>query len=211
MQAWGDLSLPWRTAFEEAWTSWRRGSLAVGAVVTDGEEIVAKGHNQMFHAGPGPISSTYMAHAEMNALAQLPARPGPEYSIYSTFEPCSMCMGAILVYRVDRVSFASVDPVWAGMHEWFDSAPWAARRETRLAHLGGEFGALGYVLHVSRLANVAPPHVIAAHQTSAGPSFQCATSGAVLATLHHLHTVNASTSVVDVLELLWDDLVGLQC
>jgi tRNA(Arg) A34 adenosine deaminase TadA len=137
----------------------------VGAVVTDGEEIVAKGHNQMFHAGPGPISSTYMAHAEMNALAQLPARPGPEYSIYSTFEPCSMCMGAIPVYRVDRVSFASVDPVWAGMHEWFDSAPWAARRETRLAHLGGEFGALGYVLHVSRLANVAPPHVIAAHQT----------------------------------------------
>ena len=40
-----------------------KGPLAVGAVVTDGEEIVARGHNQMFHAGPGPISATYMAHA----------------------------------------------------------------------------------------------------------------------------------------------------
>jgi hypothetical protein len=33
----------------------------VGAVVTDGEVIVAKGHNQIFHSGPGPISGTYMA------------------------------------------------------------------------------------------------------------------------------------------------------
>ncbi len=69
---------------------------------------MARGHNQMFHSGPGPISATYMAHAEMNALAQLPARRGPEYSIYSTFEPCYMCASALLFYRVDRVCFCLI-------------------------------------------------------------------------------------------------------
>ena len=209
-QAWHDLPLPWRAAFEEAWTSWRQGSLAVGAVVTDGEEIVARGHNQKFHAGPGPISATYMAHAEMNALAQLPARRGGDYSIYSTFEPCYMCMSALLFYRVDRVCFASSDPVWAGMHEWLGTAPWATRRETRHEHLGGELGALGYVLHVSRLVAMAPPHVIGAHQSVAGPLFDRATDGAAVQALTELSAAGAVTTVADVLELLWDELVGLQ-
>jgi tRNA(adenine34) deaminase len=206
LHAWRDLSLPWRAAFEEAWTSWCQGSLAVGAVVTDGEEIVARGHNQIFHAGPGPISATYMAHAEMNALAQLPARRGPDYSIYSTFEPCYMCMSTLLMYRVHRVCFASFDPVWAGMHEWLSTAPWAIRRETRHEHLGGELGALGYVLHVSKLVTVAPPHVIEAHQRAAGPLFDRATDGAAVQALTEL---SAAGSVADALELLWDDLVDL--
>jgi len=210
MQAWSDLSLPWSTAFEEAWTSWRQGSLAVGAVVTDGEVIVAKGHNQIFHSGPGPLSGTYMAHAEMNALAQLPARRGPDYSIYSTFEPCYMCMSALLFYRVDRIYFASVDPVWAGMHDWLRGAPWASRREAIHEHIGGELGALGYVLHVSRLATVAPPHVIDAHREAAGPWFDWATSATALQALTELSVAGSSATAADVLELLWADLVSMQ-
>jgi tRNA(Arg) A34 adenosine deaminase TadA len=209
-QAWRDLSLPWRSAFEEAWTSWRQGSLAVGAVVTDGEEIVARGHNQMFHSGPGPLSTTYMAHAEMNALAQLPARRGLDYSIYSTFEPCYMCASALLFYQVDRVCFASPDPVWAGMHEWLGTAPWATRRETHHEHLGGALGALGYVLHVSRLVTVAPQHVMEAHERVGGPLFHRATEGATTRALTELGAEGASTTAGDALDLLWDDLVGLQ-
>ena len=209
-QAWQDLPLPWRCAFDEAWTSWRQGSLAVGAVVTDGEEIVARGHNQMFHSGPGPLSTTYMAHAEMNALAQLPARRGPDYSIYSTFEPCYMCASALLFYQVDRVCFASPDPVWAGMHEWLGTAPWATRRETHHEHLGGALGALGYVLHVSRLVTVAPRHVMEAHERVGGPLFHRATEGATTRALTELGAEGASTTAADALDLLWDDLVGLQ-
>jgi tRNA(Arg) A34 adenosine deaminase TadA len=182
----------------------------VGAVVTDGHEIVARGHNQMLHAGPGPLSSTYMAHAEMNALAQLPARRGPEYSIYSTFEPCYMCMSAILFYRVDRVLFASSDPVWTGMHEWLGTAPWATRRETRHEELGGELGALGYVLHVSRLVTVAPQHVIEAHQRTGGPLFDRTADGWALRALTQLGAAGTSTTAADALALLWDDLVGLR-
>jgi tRNA(adenine34) deaminase len=48
-EAWTALSEPWRAAFEEAWTSWRQGSLGVGAVATDGSDlIVTRGHNQGF-------------------------------------------------------------------------------------------------------------------------------------------------------------------
>ena len=208
MQAWRDLPLPWRAAFDEAWLSWRQGSLAVGAVVTDGEEIVARGHNQMFHSGPGPISATYMAHAEMNALALLPARRGPEYSIYTTFEPCYMCMSALLFYRVERVLFASFDPVWEGMHEWLRTAPWAGPKETRLEHLGGKLGALGYVLHVSRLVTIAPPHVIEPHQKRAGALFERATDIETVRALTDLSAAGEYATAADVLEVLWDDLLG---
>jgi hypothetical protein len=168
---------------------------------------VARGHNQMFHSGPGPLSATYMAHAEMNALAQLPAQRGPDYSIYSTFEPCYMCTSTIFIYRVDRVFFATPDPVWTGMHEWLATAPWASRRETRHELLGGEVGALGYVLHVSRLVTVAPPHVIEAHQGAGGRLFDHVADGSALRALSELSAAGASTTAADALELLWDDLV----
>jgi hypothetical protein len=164
----------------------------------------------MFHSGPGPLSSTYMAHAEMNALAQLPARRGHEYSIYSTFEPCYMCASALLFYQVDRVCFASPDPVWAGMHEWLRTAPWVTRRETHHEYLGGELGAMGYVLHVSRLVSVAPRHVMEAHEQLGSPLFRCATDGATMRALTELGAKGLSTTAADALELLWDELVGLQ-
>jgi tRNA(Arg) A34 adenosine deaminase TadA len=210
-QAWIDLSPPWRAAFDEAWMSWRQGSLGVGAAVVDGNgEIVARGHNQFFHSGPGPISSTYMAHAEMNALAQLPVARGHGFSIYSSFEPCSMWSSALLFYRIERIAFASIDPVWLGMHEWFLSAPWASRHQFTRECLGGEFGAFGYVLHVSRLAGVAPSHVLEAHQQVTRQLFDFATNPEVVALLTNLATTDEPATTDIVLANLWTDLVRLR-
>jgi tRNA(adenine34) deaminase len=207
-RAWNALSEPWRIAFEEAWTSWRQGSLGVGAVMTEGDEtIVSRGHNQFFHSGPGPISETYMAHAEMNALAQLPVGRGPEYRIYSTFEPCYMCTSALLLYRVNWVNFAAPDPVWEGMHNWLNAAPFASLSQTRRECLGGELGAFGHLLHISRLAPHAPSHVIEAHQRSAGQLFQLATAVRTLDRLSELEDGDALSSARDALAVTWDDLV----
>ena len=209
--AWTALSEPWRVAFEEAWTSWRQGSLGVGAVVTEGEDfIVARGHNQLRHSGPGPISETYMAHAEMNALAQLPARRGPEYRIYSTFEPCYMCTSALLLYRVKQVNFAAPDPVWEGMNDWLNAAPFASLSQTRRECLGGELGAFGHLLHISRLAPHAPPHVVEAHQRSAGQLFQFATAVGTLDRLSELQDGDSVSSARDALAVAWDDLMRLR-
>jgi tRNA(Arg) A34 adenosine deaminase TadA len=205
-EAWTALSEPWRVAFEEAWTSWRQGSLGVGAVVTDGNDlIVTRGHNQIFSSGPGPISETYMAHAEMNALAQLPVRRGPKYHIYSTFEPCFMCTCALMHYRVRQVHFATSDPVWAGMHDWLDTVPFASISAVSGECLGGELGAFGYLLHLSRLAPHAPPRVLDAHQRSVGSLFGFATAARTLDRLTELGEDSIS-SVHDALMSTWDDL-----
>jgi tRNA(adenine34) deaminase len=209
-QAWADLSPPWRAAFDEAWLSWRQGSLAVGAVVVDGDgEIVARGHNQLFHAGPGPISSTPMAHAEMNALARLPVGRGRALSVYSSFEPCAMCTGALLFYGIEHIAFACADPVWAGMDEWLLSAPWSARHRCGRACLGGALGAFGCVLHVSRLAGIAPRHVLEAYERTARPLFDFATEPRLAARLADLAAGGEPAATEDVVTDLWTDLVRL--
>ncbi len=65
----------WRESFELAWEAFRVGTIPVGAVVADASgEIVARGRNRIFEeeAPPGQLAGTYLAHAELNALAGLP-------------------------------------------------------------------------------------------------------------------------------------------
>ena len=72
--AWARLSEPWHIAFDEAWESFRSGSAGVGAVVTNEDEVVvATGRSRVFDEpdGTAPLAGTWMAHAEMNALALL--------------------------------------------------------------------------------------------------------------------------------------------
>ena len=191
--------------------SWRQGSLGVGAAITDGNgHIVSRGHNQFFHSGPGPISSTHMAHAEMNALAQLPLSRGDRYRIYSSFEPCYMCTSALIFYRIEQIAFASVDPLWLGMHEWVLSAPWASRSQFTRECLGGELGAFGYVLHMSRLAEIAPAYVIEAHRQVTRGLFAFATSAAVCGLLAELAATGDAATTDIVLANLWTDLVRLE-
>ncbi len=55
--AWASLSEPWQIAFEEAWQSFRSGSAGVGAVVTDGDNIVvATGRSRVFDEPDGTAS-----------------------------------------------------------------------------------------------------------------------------------------------------------
>jgi tRNA(Arg) A34 adenosine deaminase TadA len=209
-ETWRDLSEPWRIAFDEAWSSWCQGSLAVGAVVTDDDGVVvARGHNQFFHQGPGPITATYMAHAEMNALAQVPVGRRPRYALYSTFEPCFMCSSTMQLYRIEQISYAASDPLWHGMDEWLLTAPWEMVHEppTR-TRLEGEMSVLGYTLHVSRLASIAPPHVIAAHENAARPAFEFATRADTIRRLGAVAELGP-VSAEPVVRELWNDLTEL--
>ena len=91
---WASLDERWKAAFDEAWTSFGSGSAGVGAVITDGRgSIVATGRSRVFDEPDGrtPLAGTYMAHAEMNALACLPVESYQGFTLYSTFEPCVMC------------------------------------------------------------------------------------------------------------------------
>ncbi len=84
------------------------GEVPVGAVLVRGGKVISTGFNK-------PITnSDPSAHAEMMAIraaAQDEANYRlPGTTLYVTLEPCTMCAGAMLHARVDRVVFGASDP-----------------------------------------------------------------------------------------------------
>ncbi|MBV9080872.1 MAG: nucleoside deaminase [Elusimicrobia bacterium] len=86
----------------------KKGEVPVGAVVIQGDRVVAKAHN---------LTRTIMdptAHAEMVAIREAAAALKNERLIgcdlYVTLEPCAMCAGAIVQARVGRVIYGAEDP-----------------------------------------------------------------------------------------------------
>lgn len=84
------------------------GEVPVGAVLVRDGEILGEGYNQ-------PISaSDPTAHAEIMALRDAARRADnyrlPGSVLYVTLEPCTMCVGAIVHARVQRLVFATREP-----------------------------------------------------------------------------------------------------
>ncbi|KQN74428.1 nucleoside deaminase [Devosia sp. Leaf64] len=83
------------------------GEAPVGAVVMEGERILATARNRM-QALRDPT-----AHAEMMAIREALEVRGTGRldgcDLYVTLEPCAMCAGAIAHARVRRVYFAAED------------------------------------------------------------------------------------------------------
>jgi tRNA(Arg) A34 adenosine deaminase TadA len=119
MGVWDALERPWQEAFELAWESWCAGSLGIGAVVVDPDgDTLARGRNRVFEdtAPPGQLAGNRIAHAELNALAQLDHGSLEHHRLYTTLEPCLGCTGAIRLSRVGSVSYAAGDPLWSGVN-----------------------------------------------------------------------------------------------
>jgi tRNA(Arg) A34 adenosine deaminase TadA len=213
-RAWASLDKCWQIAFEEAWKSFASGSAGVGAVITDAQgSIVATGRSRVFDQPDGrtPLAGTFMAHAEMNALACLPVESYQGYTLYSTFEPCVMCAATIRIYRIPRVCYAADDPVWGGMHELFATYEPIARALPARERLGGPYGAFAHVLHLSWLADRAPQAVIDAHDSVAGRHLELARSLTERGALRRLAdedatVVTAATSVWSSLQHLYEDV-----
>ncbi len=88
-------------ALEEARSAGVRGDLPVGAVVVAGDRVLACAGNEACTSGDPT------AHAEVVALRRLGTTARTledgELSLYTTFEPCPMCLGAALVLGVNRI------------------------------------------------------------------------------------------------------------
>ena len=80
----------------------------VGAVVVFGEKIVGRGWNQV------ETKKDASRHAELIALKQATKKLGrwrlTGCTLYVTLEPCSMCAGAMVLARIDRLVYAASDP-----------------------------------------------------------------------------------------------------
>jgi cytosine deaminase len=87
-------------AVAEARKGLAEGGIPIGSVLVHGGKIIGRGHNRRIQRGSATL------HGEMDALesaGRLPARVYREATIYTTLSPCSMCTGAILLYRIPRV------------------------------------------------------------------------------------------------------------
>jgi len=154
VEAWEFLDPPWQVAFELAWDAFLADTIPVGAVVVDeNETVVVTGRNRVFEADAPTrqLAGTRLAHAEINALAQLPAgRHWDGYTLYTTLEPCVACVGAASVSSIGRIRFAGAD-VYSGSSSLAGIALPISRRlnVTIEGPLEGPFEELGAALHLA--------------------------------------------------------------
>jgi len=80
----------------------------VGALVVRENEVLGEGWNQVICAHDPS------AHAEIVALRAAAKRVGnyrlPGATLYVTLEPCTMCAGAMVHARIERLVFAATEP-----------------------------------------------------------------------------------------------------
>ncbi|MEW2566065.1 tRNA adenosine(34) deaminase TadA [Streptomyces sp. NPDC047070] len=118
-----------RLALEQAELAGHGKDVPVGAVVLapDGTTVLATGHNEREAAGDPT------AHAEVLALRRAAARTGEwrltGCTLVVTLEPCTMCAGALVQSRVDRVVYGARDEK-AGAA----GSLWDVVRDRRLNH-----------------------------------------------------------------------------
>jgi cytosine deaminase len=87
-------------AIEEAKLGLAEGGIPIGSVLVCDGKIIGRGHNQRVQRGSA------IHHAEMNCLenaSRLRAAIYRRCTLYSTLSPCSMCSGAVVLYRIPRV------------------------------------------------------------------------------------------------------------
>ncbi len=97
-----------RLALEEARRAYVLGEVPVGALVVLGGRILARAHNLR------ETSRDASAHAEFLALREAARELGDwrlsEATVYVTLEPCPMCAGAMVQFRVGRLVYGARDP-----------------------------------------------------------------------------------------------------
>ena len=87
-------------AVKEARKGLAEGGIPIGAVLVKGGKVIGRGHNRRVQ------KKSAILHAEMDCLENAGRLKAADYKkcvIYSTLSPCSMCTGAILLYKIPVV------------------------------------------------------------------------------------------------------------
>ena len=117
-----------RLALDQARQVRDAGDVPVGAVLLDpaGAVVAAAGNEREASADP-------TAHAELLVLRRAGAATGrwrlPGHTLVVTLEPCTMCAGALVLARVERLVFGAYDPKAGAVASLFDVV-----RDPRLNH-----------------------------------------------------------------------------
>lgn len=117
-----------RQALDEARAAAGHADVPIGAVVLDAEGRVIAGAGNERELLGDPT-----AHAEVLALRRASERLGgwrlEGCTLVVTLEPCTMCAGALVLARVERLVFGAFDPKAGAV-----SSLWDVVRDPRLNH-----------------------------------------------------------------------------
>jgi tRNA(adenine34) deaminase len=129
---WAALAPALQAAVEEAWSAYCGGSLPIGAVIADTHgRVLVRGRNCIYEpqpdggSAPMPVLHGHpLAHAEINALVALDyAGAGADVRscvLYTTQEPCPLCVGALVMSGVRELRYAARD-TYGGAASWLAS------------------------------------------------------------------------------------------
>jgi tRNA(adenine34) deaminase len=119
---------PMRAALEEARAATGTGDVPIGAVVLDADgAVIGRGRNEREAVGDPT------AHAEVLALREAATARGAwrldGCTLVVTLEPCTMCAGAVVLSRLDRLVFGAYDDKAGAV-----GSLWDVVRDRRLNH-----------------------------------------------------------------------------
>lgn len=113
-----------KEALKEADEAGKRGDIPIGAVIVHHNKIISRGSNMI------NTMNSDVAHAESSAIlkcAPYLKNYGRECIIYTTVEPCIMCLTTIVMANIRNVVFALEDK-YMNMKPFIDSNPYIKNR-----------------------------------------------------------------------------------
>ena len=123
-----------RLALEQARQASALGEVPIGAVLVRDNQVLTQAHN-FRESWQDPT-----AHAEMVAIREGATQSGSwrmtDTTLYVTLEPCTMCIGAIILARISRLVFGAPDPK-AGACGSILNVPLERRLNHRVEVIGG--------------------------------------------------------------------------
>jgi len=107
-------------ALKQAHKAYVKNEVPVGAVVLDKYgHVVARAYNQIEN------KESQLAHAELQVIYKLTKKMKrwrlSNCTLYVTLQPCMMCMGAIILSRIQRVVYTAKSPLFGcdlDKYEW---------------------------------------------------------------------------------------------
>ncbi len=155
----------WDQCIDLALEAYNAGSMGIAAVIVDAKgDVVAVGRNQLRDGlvSCNSIKMTSIAHAEINAINNIPWEKQKDWELmlYTTVEPCPMCMGAIAMSRIRRVVVGSADP-YAGSVRLLEKDDYLKQKGISVEFAQGKVEEICFVLHyLSLRRRLKPEHPI---------------------------------------------------
>lgn len=157
----------WALCFDLAVEAFAAGSVGIAAVIVDQEgAMISKGRNQLRDSldSCNSIKRTPIAHAEINAINAIPLKHQQrrDLTIYTTVEPCPMCLGALVMSSIRRIRIASRDP-YAGSIKLLEKDWYLKKKGMNVKFERGKIEEVFFILHylsMKRDLSKNPDHLI---------------------------------------------------